>query len=82
MVAHLYLAGRGTHQVMLRLPRTLLDLKTVEPYCAEPQVTAWITREHLILDLIGQGERRPGGRRRGLFVGDRRSPRGARPVRR
>lgn len=28
--AHLYLANWGTHQVMLRLPRTVLDLKIVE----------------------------------------------------
>jgi hypothetical protein len=54
--AHLYLSNWGTHQVMLRLPRSLLDLKTVESYCAEPHATAWTTREHLILDLTSQDE--------------------------
>jgi hypothetical protein len=54
--AHLYLADWGAHQVMLRLPRTLLDVKTVEPYCADPHATAWTTGEHLILDLTSQDE--------------------------
>ncbi|MEV5711949.1 hypothetical protein [Actinoallomurus sp. NPDC052274] len=54
--AHLYLANWGTHQVMLRLPRTLLDLKAVEQYRVDPHVAAWTTREHLILDLTSQDE--------------------------
>jgi hypothetical protein len=51
--AHLYLADWGAHQVM---PRTLLDVKTVEPYCADPHATAWTTGEHLILDLTSQDD--------------------------
>jgi hypothetical protein len=54
--AHLYLAEWGAHQFMLRLPRALLHVKTVEPYCAEPHATTWTTREHLILDLTSQDE--------------------------
>jgi hypothetical protein len=54
--AHLYLADWGAHQVMLRMPRTILDVKTVEPYCADPHATAWTTGEHLILDLTSQDE--------------------------
>jgi hypothetical protein len=54
--AHLYLANWGTHQVMLRLPRALLDARAVEPYLIDPYVTAWTTREHLILDLTSQDE--------------------------
>lgn len=54
--AHLDLANWGHHQVMLRLPRTLLDVKTVEPYCPEPDATTWPTRERLILNLTSQDE--------------------------
>jgi len=31
--AFLYLANWGTHQLMFRLPRRLLDLETASPYC-------------------------------------------------
>ena len=34
--AHLYLTNWGTHQVMLRLPRTYLSLKVAEQYCIDP----------------------------------------------
>ncbi|MEU9890156.1 hypothetical protein [Sphaerisporangium sp. NPDC051011] len=54
--AHLYLANWGTHRVMLRLPRTLLDLDVSERYCAGDQVTAWTSGEHLILDLTSEDE--------------------------
>ena len=54
--AHLYLTNWGTHQVMLRLPRVLLSLKTVEQYCIDPHVAAWASGEHLILDLISEDE--------------------------
>ncbi|MEV7969994.1 hypothetical protein AB0O34_29015 [Sphaerisporangium sp. NPDC088356] len=54
--AHLYLANWGTHRVMLRLPRTLLDLDIAERYCVGDQVTAWTSGEHLILDLTSEDE--------------------------
>jgi len=54
--AHLYLTNWGTHQVMLRLPRTLLSLETAEHYCIDPHVAAWTSGEHLILDLISEDE--------------------------
>ncbi|SNR93779.1 hypothetical protein SAMN05216276_1001330 [Streptosporangium subroseum] len=54
--AHLYLADWGTHRVMLRLPRTLLDLDVAEQYCVGNQVTAWVSNEHLILDLSSEDE--------------------------
>ncbi|GAA4221101.1 hypothetical protein FHR32_005380 [Streptosporangium album] len=54
--AHLYLANWGTHRVMLRLPRTLLDMDVAEQYCAGDQVTAWVAGEHLILDLTSEDE--------------------------
>nr|WP_018639783.1 hypothetical protein [Parafrankia elaeagni] len=54
--AHLYLANWGTHRLMLRLPRTLLDLTVAERYCVDPHVTAWTTRQHLLLDLTSDNE--------------------------
>ncbi len=54
--AHLYLTNWGTHQVMLRLPRTHLSLKVAEQYCVDPHVTAWTAGEHLILDLTSEDE--------------------------
>ncbi|MWA02701.1 hypothetical protein F8568_020440 [Actinomadura sp. LD22] len=54
--AHLYVTNWGTHQVILRLPRTLLPLKVAEQYCIDPHVTAETSGEHLILDLTSQDE--------------------------
>ncbi|MFC4119044.1 hypothetical protein [Nonomuraea zeae] len=54
--AHLYLANWGTHRLMLRLPRALLPLKTAQQYCVSDQVTAWVSGEHLILDLSSEDE--------------------------
>jgi hypothetical protein len=54
--AHLYVTNWGTHQVMLRLPRALLSLGAAEQYWIDPQVAAWASGEHLILDLISEDE--------------------------
>jgi hypothetical protein len=54
--AHLYLANWGTHQIMLRLPKTVLSLKGVEPYLAGDQVTAWTSGANLVLDLTSEDE--------------------------
>ncbi|MCO6008267.1 hypothetical protein NE236_25140 [Actinoallomurus purpureus] len=54
--AHLYVTSWGTHQVMLRVPRALLDLKAVEQYLIDPHVTAWTSKEHLILGLTSEDE--------------------------
>ncbi|HTP15245.1 MAG TPA: hypothetical protein VLW50_08635 [Streptosporangiaceae bacterium] len=54
--AHLHVTNWGTHQVMLRLSRTLLSLKVAEQYCIDPHVAAWISGEYLILDLTSEDE--------------------------
>ena len=54
--AHLYFANWGTHRIMLRLPRTLLDPKIAEQYCVDGQVSISTTREHVILDLTSEDE--------------------------
>ena len=54
--AHLYFANWGTHRIMLRLPRTLLDQKIAGQYCVDGQVRMSATREHVILDLTSEDE--------------------------
>jgi hypothetical protein len=54
--AHLYLASWGTHQVMLRLPKELLDMSTTQEYLLDEQVEAWVSGEHLILDLRSEDD--------------------------
>ena len=47
--AHLYFANWGTHRIMLRLLRTLLDPTIAAQYCVGGQVRVSTTREHVIL---------------------------------
>jgi hypothetical protein len=54
--AHLYYANWGTHRVMFRLPRTLLDPEVAEQYCVDPQVTVSATADHVILDMTSEDE--------------------------
>lgn len=54
--AHLYYANWGTHRVMFRLPRTLLDPEVAEQYCVDPQVSVSATRDHVILDMTSEDE--------------------------
>jgi hypothetical protein len=54
--AHLYFANWGTHRVMFRLPRTLLDPGLAEQYCVDPQVSMSATRDHVILDMSSEDE--------------------------
>ncbi|MET0134165.1 MAG: hypothetical protein ABW215_11295 [Kibdelosporangium sp.] len=54
--AHLYLANWGTRQLMLRLPRSMVDLDVAEQYCVSDQVTAWTAGKYLILSLTSDAE--------------------------
>jgi len=54
--AHLYLANWGTHRIMLRLPRALLNPKIAGQYCADGQVSISTARESVILDLTSEDE--------------------------
>ena len=49
--AFLYLANWGTRQVMLRLPREMLDLETAAQYCGTDTASLTETDSHLILSL-------------------------------
>ena len=54
--AHLYFANWGTHRIMLRLPRTLLDPEIAGQYCVDGQMSLSTSREHVILDLTSEDE--------------------------
>jgi hypothetical protein len=54
--AHLYLANWGTHRLMLRLPRSLLDVGVVEDYCVDDQVSFWTTSASLVLDMRSEDD--------------------------
>ncbi|MFY1688280.1 hypothetical protein [Plantactinospora sp. WMMB782] len=54
--AHLYLANWGTHQLMLRLPKHVLDPATVAQYCQGDSAFAWTAGEHVIIDLHDEDE--------------------------
>ncbi|HYZ55395.1 MAG TPA: hypothetical protein VE733_18095 [Streptosporangiaceae bacterium] len=54
--AHLYLANWGTHRIMLRLPRTLLDPEIAGQYCAGDQVSVSGTGDYVILNMISEDE--------------------------
>ena len=51
-----YVANWGTRQLMLRLPRPLLDPKPLSPYLVDNYVEAHVTRDHVILDIVLQTE--------------------------
>ncbi|MEV4495551.1 hypothetical protein AB0J84_07590 [Micromonospora arborensis] len=54
--AHLYLANWGTRQLMLRLPKHVLDPTTVAQYCQGDSASAWTAGEHVIIDLHDEDE--------------------------
>ncbi|HEX5347803.1 MAG TPA: hypothetical protein VFW64_12015 [Pseudonocardiaceae bacterium] len=54
--AHLYLTNWGTHRIMLRLPRELLDIAVAEDHCVGDQVTVWTTGKFLMLDMTSEDD--------------------------
>jgi len=54
--AHLYLANWGSHQIMLRLPRTLLSPKIAEQYSVDGHVGVTATSESVIVDLASEDD--------------------------
>lgn len=49
--AFVYVANWGTHEFMLRLPRTAMTQREYAPYCTGDFVRAWHKGEHLLLDF-------------------------------
>lgn len=54
--AHLYLANWGTRQLVLRLPKHVLDPATVAQYCQGDSASAWTAGKHVIIDLYDEDE--------------------------
>ncbi|HEX5345712.1 MAG TPA: hypothetical protein VFW64_01195 [Pseudonocardiaceae bacterium] len=54
--AHLYLTNWGTHRIMLRLPRELLDIDVAEDHGVGDQVTVWTTGKFLVLDMTSEDD--------------------------
>jgi hypothetical protein len=56
--AHVYIANWGTHEFMLRLPRTLLDPEVAQRYCAPNSgcAEAHFTNDHVVLVFNSQDE--------------------------
>jgi hypothetical protein len=49
--AMLYLANWGSKQLIFRLPRSVIDPEMIEPYCLEDSLSAYVTKDHVILDI-------------------------------
>ena len=54
--AFLYLANRGTRELIVRLPARLLDPDTAQRYCAGDAVSAWHTGEHVVVAAMSEDE--------------------------
>ena len=54
--AHLYLANWGTRELMLRLPKRVLDPAVVADYCVGDSASAWTNGKHLIIGLNREDE--------------------------
>lgn len=54
--AHFYIANWGTREFMLRLPRRLLDMGRVVPYCGGDGLQARVTDDFLILEFRSESE--------------------------
>ena len=49
--AMLYLANWGTKQLMFRIPKSLIELEQVQPYCVEHYISYSVTGEYVVLDM-------------------------------
>jgi len=50
--AMLYLANWGTKQLMFRIPKSLINLEQVEPYCVGDCISYLTEGEYVILDIL------------------------------
>jgi hypothetical protein len=54
--AHLYVTNWGTRELMVRLPKRVLDPAVVADYCVGDSASAWTSGKHLILGLNREDE--------------------------
>ena len=52
--AFVYVANWGAHELLIRLPRSVLDLESVRPYCVEDCSTVHVKDDHVILGFFTQ----------------------------
>jgi hypothetical protein len=49
--AMLYVANWGTRQLMFRLPRSIIDVDILKPFCGFDIISTRVTANHIILDI-------------------------------
>ncbi len=54
--AFVYVANWGTRELMLRLPRRLLEIATVSRYCSGDSLQAWTTPDHVVVAVRSTDE--------------------------
>jgi hypothetical protein len=54
--AHLYLTNWGTREIMLRLPKRVLDPAVAADYCVSDSAFAWTSGKHVIVHLNREDE--------------------------
>jgi len=54
--AFLYLANWNTRELMIRLPRRLLDVETATRYCPADSASAWAAGDHVIVSFTSEEE--------------------------
>lgn len=54
--AFVYVANWGTHRLMLRIPRRLLDVEAAQAYCDGEVVSLTARKEHVVLEFSSQDE--------------------------
>ena len=54
--AFLYLANWNVRELMIRLPRNLLDIETASRYCPTDTAGAWVAGDHVIISLTSEEE--------------------------
>ena len=69
--AHLYVANLGTHTLMFRLPRKLVDVSIFQPYFGTEHNKLTVTEEYVVVEFTsvleggeGYGDQLPAGRKR------------------
>ena len=54
--AFIYVANWGTHRLMFRLPRRLLDVRAADVYCDEESLTLDAKKDHVVLEFRSEEE--------------------------
>jgi hypothetical protein len=54
--AFFYYANWGTHWFMLRLPKKLVDVKTIKTYAADDHLDVWTKGDFIVLDFLSEDE--------------------------